>query len=64
MCSSREKFVENGDCDALSGSEQTLRNYIHRLFACFGQHDHLRVFGADSAELLRDAGFRVEVVRG
>ncbi len=32
--------------------------------AWFGQHDHLRVFGADSAELLRDAGFRVEVVRG
>lgn len=32
--------------------------------ACFGQHDHLRVFGVDSVELLRGARFRVEVVRG
>ena len=26
-----EKFVENGDYEALPGNEQTLRNYIHRL---------------------------------
>ena len=30
----------------------------------FGQHDHLRVFGTDSASLLAEAGFEVEVVRG
>ncbi|MDO4798368.1 MAG: oligosaccharide flippase family protein [Coriobacteriales bacterium] len=30
----------------------------------FGQDDHLRVFGRDSAELLEAAGFEVEVVRG
>ena len=30
----------------------------------FGQHDHLRVFGADSAELISQIGFEVEVVRG
>jgi SAM-dependent methyltransferase len=30
----------------------------------FGQRDHLRVFGRDSAELLERAGFRAEVVRG
>ena len=31
--------------------------------ARFGQHDHLRVFGADSAELLAQASFRVEIAR-
>lgn len=30
----------------------------------FGQHDHLRVFGQDSAELLEEAGFEVHVLRG
>lgn len=30
----------------------------------FGQHDHLRVFGVDSAALLAEVGFEVEVVRG
>lgn len=30
----------------------------------FGQHDHLRVFGTDSEDLLAAAGFRVEVVCG
>ena len=30
----------------------------------FGQHDHLRVFGTDSATLLAEAGYEVEVVRG
>ena len=32
--------------------------------ARFGQHDHLRVFGRDSAELLEAAGFAVEPIRG
>ncbi len=32
--------------------------------ARFGQHDHLRVFGRDSARLLEDAGFRVQIARG
>ena len=32
--------------------------------AHFGQHDHLRVFGADSKRMLEDAGFEVQVVRG
>lgn len=32
--------------------------------ARFGQHDHLRVFGRDSAELLAAAGFEVEPIRG
>lgn len=32
--------------------------------ACFGQRDHLRVFGCDSALLLAEAGFEVEVARG
>ena len=26
-----ERFVESGECDALPGNEQTLRNYIHHL---------------------------------
>lgn len=30
----------------------------------FGQHDHLRVFGTDSADILEDAGFDVEIARG
>ncbi|MCR5102920.1 MAG: oligosaccharide flippase family protein [Eubacterium sp.] len=30
----------------------------------FGQSDHLRVFGRDSEELLRNYGFKVEVIRG
>ena len=32
--------------------------------ARFGQHDHLRVFGRDSAELLAGASFCVEHIRG
>ena len=32
--------------------------------ARFGQHDHLRVFGRDSAQLLEGAGFAVEPIRG
>lgn len=32
--------------------------------AHFGQHDHLRVFGTDSAQILTQAGFEVEVARG
>ena len=32
--------------------------------ARFGQRDHLRVFGRDSAELLERAGFAVEPIRG
>lgn len=32
--------------------------------AHFGQHDHLRVFGADSHRILESAGFEVHVVRG
>ena len=30
----------------------------------FGQYDHLRVFGNDSTDILRKAGFRVELARG
>ena len=30
----------------------------------FGQHDHLRVFGADSGRILERAGFEVDVVSG
>ena len=31
---------------------------------CFGQYDHLRVFGRDSARLLRSFGFQVTEIRG
>lgn len=30
----------------------------------FGQNDHLRVFGRDSEKLLRNYGFKVEVIKG
>ena len=31
---------------------------------CFGQNDHLRVFGMDSPEMLEGFGFNVTTIRG
>ena len=31
---------------------------------CFGQNDHLRVFGIDSPKMLESVGFKVTLIRG
>lgn len=44
-------MIENADCS------------IDKRIRLFGQYDHLRVFGKDSAEMLENAGFEVDTIR-
>ena len=44
-------------------TEHTEENKAKRI-KLYGQYDHLRIFGADSAEILRKAGFSVSRIDG
>ena len=46
-------------CD-VTYEDHTIKDGKDRLIH-FGQHDHVRVYGADFIKRLTDAGFRVEV---